>query len=231
MIDAEFEFRGLALTTTTEDMFRSFLSTTTSTTWRTRLKTSQIPHSIRKQRKRILPSFCAGFQASSLSTASQLNPSVDREEDEDFGEYDIILPPDEPVWGVDHIIPRVVPSGIVRPPYAALNRPGPLDSSHDERARSGDGRIDIRGEAVGKLRRAGALAKEVLRNVEGLVKVILTGFIFRNHVSTFNLYSSQVSLQMRLTNISTNSSYRRGRILPHYITQTFPGPAVQALII
>lgn len=97
--------------------------------------------------------------------------SVDREEDEDFGEYDIILPPDEPVWGVDHILPRVVPSGIIRPPYAALNRSGCLDSSHDERARNGDGRIDVRSEAVAKLRRAGALAKEVLRDVEGLVKV------------------------------------------------------------
>ncbi|KLO14520.1 methionyl aminopeptidase [Schizopora paradoxa] len=117
--------------------------------------------------------------------ARQLKPSVDREEDEDFGEYDIILPPDEPVWGVDHILPRSVPSGIIRPLYAALNRPGPLDSSHDERARSGDGRIDIRSEVVSKLRRAGALAKEVLRDAEGLVKPGVTTNAIDKHIHEF----------------------------------------------
>ena len=50
----------------------------------------------------------------------------------DFGDYDIILPPEPYVWGVSHIHPRPVPDGIARPTYALRGDHKPECAALDE---------------------------------------------------------------------------------------------------
>lgn len=40
---------------------------------------------------------------------------------EDFGDYEILLPPEPPIFGVSHISPRSVPRHIPKPPYARVD--------------------------------------------------------------------------------------------------------------
>lgn len=114
---------------------------------------------------------------------------------DDFGEYEIILPPDPPVWGVSHLTPRTVPADILRPPYA---RPGsgttPISSSaavsedpyHGD-PYEGDGRIELGGESEKKLRLSASLARRVLEVAEKLVKVMTLPF-YASQVDTKRLF-------------------------------------------
>ena len=64
------------------------------------------------------------FSSSSTHSRTENTGSVREYEDmavedlEDFGDYEIILPPDPPIFGTLHITPRSVPKHILRPPYA-----------------------------------------------------------------------------------------------------------------
>lgn len=88
------------------------------------------------------------------------------EERENFGTYNVILPPEPFVFGVDHIQPRVVPDHIVRPPYARDNSAAIVDIPIQD-----SGKIKLGGEAELKIRKAALLAKEVREFVSTLVKV------------------------------------------------------------
>lgn len=92
--------------------------------------------------------------------------------DDDFGDYSIILPEEPFVFGVSHIRPRTVPSGIVRPPYAI---PGRVKKENDPKhgdPYEGDGIIQLGGEDERRLRNAAKLAKKVRDYAGTLVKVI-----------------------------------------------------------
>lgn len=92
--------------------------------------------------------------------------------DWDFGHYDIILPPDPPIWGVSHINPRTVPKHIIKPPYASIDW-----SAHDQdnwiEPHEGDGLIPLDSAEETHLRESAVLAKEVLSYAESLVEVRL----------------------------------------------------------
>ncbi|KAH8118848.1 methionyl aminopeptidase [Phellopilus nigrolimitatus] len=93
------------------------------------------------------------------------------EEIDDSGNYEIILPPDPPTWGVSHLTPRDVPNDIPRPPYAI---PGQVLSDSDRYFNDpyhGDGRIELGSENEICLRAACALAKCVLLKAGELVQV------------------------------------------------------------
>ncbi|KAF9235584.1 methionine aminopeptidase [Melanogaster broomeanus] len=106
----------------------------------------------------VRPEWCSGLSPRFLSTRT-----VD--EEESFGTYSVILPEEPFVWGVSHIAPRSVPSGIPRPPYAR-----PPD---DEKPKpyEGDGRIQLRSEKEIKLRASAKLAREVREFAGTLVRV------------------------------------------------------------
>lgn len=114
---------------------------------------------------------------------------------EDYGDYEIILPPEPIRWGVKHISPRAVPESIPRPPYASAvssNRVANEDLDNTDPYHGdpyeGDGRILLGSESEERLRRAGALAKEVLREAGQLVKVKISHFspfLTFTHVSSF----------------------------------------------
>ncbi|KAI5121187.1 hypothetical protein M0805_005988 [Coniferiporia weirii] len=95
---------------------------------------------------------------------------------DDYGNYEIILPAEPPVWGVSHIAVRDVPEHIERPPYALSGR-APSDPDSDRYHGDpyhGDGRIELGSESERRLRRAGALAKRVLKKAGELAKVGVT---------------------------------------------------------
>ncbi len=100
MIDADFEFKGFVLTAIFDDMLRTLLSTTTTTTtaYLKQLRTSQA-HFLSLRGTKCIPPSHHTFQASLYSQVHRHKTSVDHEEVEDFGEYDVLLPPDEPVVG------------------------------------------------------------------------------------------------------------------------------------
>jgi len=87
--------------------------------------------------------------------------------DEFFGIYSVILPPEPFVFGVSHITQRPVPSHILRPPYATPSsaRSGGAIST------SGDGRIRLGSSEERRLRSAARLARNVLEYAGTLVKV------------------------------------------------------------
>lgn len=95
----------------------------------------------------------------------------DIEESDDPGVYEVILPPDPPVWGVSHIVPRIVPKHIKRPPYMLVGRASALLGPTHGDPYQGDGRIDLGSDAERCLRSAGKLAGRVLKKAEELVKV------------------------------------------------------------
>ncbi|KAL5527906.1 hypothetical protein ACEPAG_6707 [Sanghuangporus baumii] len=90
---------------------------------------------------------------------------------DDPGNYEIILPPEPPVWGVKHIPVRGVPDHISRPAYAI---PGKIvedsDPYHGE-PYAGDGRIKLSSEEERKLRRANSLAKRTLDKASELIRI------------------------------------------------------------
>jgi len=89
-----------------------------------------------------------------------------RDDDFDFGDYNIILPPEPFIFGVSHIVPRSVPPNIVRPHYAL-----PGCSNDTETNKDNGGKIVLGGEAEFRLREAAKLAKKVREYAEKLVKV------------------------------------------------------------
>lgn len=90
-----------------------------------------------------------------------------------FGDYDIILPPEPYVFGVSHIVPRTVPNQIVRPQYA--QRQG-CKVSNSVALCKGDGRIGLASEDESCLRKAARLARRARDYASTLTKV-LTGIL------------------------------------------------------
>ena len=90
-----------------------------------------------------------------------------------FGDYHIILPPEPFVWGVSHIVPRVVPPNIVKPPYALKSRETSRNIHHNHRdlAHGDSETIPLGGDEERRLRNAAILAKKVLQYAGTLVKV------------------------------------------------------------
>ncbi|KAH0840302.1 peptidase M24, structural domain-containing protein [Lanmaoa asiatica] len=88
------------------------------------------------------------------------------DEEASFGNYSVILPEEPFVWGVSHITPRTVPSGIGRPPYAQTgadakptshsSRSGPSQEPYED-----DSRILLGSEEETKLRAASMLARKI----------------------------------------------------------------------
>lgn len=83
------------------------------------------------------------------------------------GDYSVILPKEPFVWGVSHIIPRLVPPQIKRPAYAQIDADGTRGSD----SYTGDGRITLGSPEEALLRNSASLAKDVLNFAGQLVKV------------------------------------------------------------
>ncbi|GBE80240.1 Methionine aminopeptidase 1 [Sparassis crispa] len=94
----------------------------------------------------------------------------------DFGSYDVILPPEPFVWGVAHIKPRCVPEDIRRPRYAlSFDSASTLGFGED----TSTGPQHVRDKLIAlqdeeTVRRVGRLAKEVLLYAGSLVQVGVT---------------------------------------------------------
>lgn len=92
---------------------------------------------------------------------------------EDDGEYEIIVPID-PHAKPEHPSPRLVPSHILRPPYAT---PASIqlykDTGHFMETYTGDGRIVLGSNEEKKLRQAATFARRVL-NMAGSLAVVST---------------------------------------------------------
>jgi hypothetical protein len=90
---------------------------------------------------------------------------------EDFGYYDVILPPEPYVWGVSHIIPRTVPPSILKPHYAL----GLDAKSGKTRGHSGaETLLPLGGDEERRIRCAASLAKKVLEYAGTLVRVCMS---------------------------------------------------------
>lgn len=85
-----------------------------------------------------------------------------------FGVYDLILPPEPFIHGVNHIAMPCVPLHIPRPPYVGKTTGDPASV---EGPYMGDGRIELAGEDERKLRNTANLAKLVLSRAKDWVKV------------------------------------------------------------
>lgn len=106
-----------------------------------------------------------------LCSRRQLSTHVEAEDIDDPGLYEVILPPDPPVWGVSNIIRRTVPEHIERPPYARLGRTADISDPDYGNPHQGDGRIELGKESERRLRSAAAFAKRVLSKAEAMVEV------------------------------------------------------------
>ena len=89
---------------------------------------------------------------------------ISKLDDESFGIYSVILPPEPFVFGVSQITQRPVPSHILRPPYVTTSGGGATSTS-------GDGRIQLGSSGERRLRSAARLARNVLEYAGTLVKV------------------------------------------------------------
>ncbi|EJD01707.1 methionyl aminopeptidase [Fomitiporia mediterranea MF3/22] len=106
--------------------------------------------------------------------SSALRKSVQRrpeEEIDDHGDYEIILPPDPPVWGVRHIPIRHVSPHILRPSYAQEGKIVDESDRYHGDPYDGDGRIELGSKDEEQLRRASLLAKRTLVKASELVNV------------------------------------------------------------
>jgi methionyl aminopeptidase len=116
---------------------------------------------------------------------------------QDFGDYEIILPPEPPLFGTSHFTPRSAPKHILKPPYARSDetrKPWPdsrtridgstlSDVGSARRVREneddpfytdpyeGDGKIMLGSADETSLREAGSLARTVLAHARELVEV------------------------------------------------------------
>ncbi|KAN0132533.1 Peptidase M24, structural domain containing protein [Lactarius tabidus] len=103
--------------------------------------------------------------ARSLRSRYTTVTTTSESDDEFFGIYSVILPPEPFVFGVSHIAQRPVPPHILRPPYATPS------SSAQPTSNSGDGRIQLGSSGERRLRSAARLARNVLEYAGTLVKV------------------------------------------------------------
>ena len=89
-------------------------------------------------------------------------------------DYNIILPAEPFVFGVDYIQPRVVPDHIARPPYACgTNKLDPtVEFENPLQDSDGSGKIKLGGQAELKIRQAALLAKKVREFASSQVKVM-----------------------------------------------------------
>jgi len=116
-----------------------------------------------------------------FSACRQLH--TETEDEDPFGAYDLILPPEPLIEGVAHIPIRPVPLHITRPPYVGKQEDDPIEV---EGPYIGDGRIQLGGEDERKLRKAGMLAKRVLHETKNWSKVHL--FLLLCHEPTLNFW-------------------------------------------
>ena len=113
-----------------------------------------------------LPSRLARSLSSRYTTVTTSNGAdLSEPDDEFFGIYSVILPPEPYVFGVSHIAQRPVPPHILRPPYVTPS------SSAQPTSNSGDGRIQLGSSGERRLRSAARLARNVLEYAGTLVKV------------------------------------------------------------
>lgn len=101
-------------------------------------------------------------------TTSSDGADVSESDDEFFGIYSVILPPEPFVFGVTHIAQRPVPSHVPRPPYVT---PSSRPHGRGATSTSGDGRIQLGSSGERRLRSAARLARNVLEYAGTLVKV------------------------------------------------------------
>ncbi|KAF8138988.1 methionyl aminopeptidase, partial [Boletus edulis] len=92
-----------------------------------------------------------------------------------FGCYSVILPEEPFVWGVSHIVPRTVPSGIRQPSYArtlAKDKPTlhAIRSGQSRGPYEDDSRIRLGSEEETKLRASSKLARKVREYAGTLVR-------------------------------------------------------------
>jgi hypothetical protein len=117
---------------------------------------------------RRLPNNHSSKPVRSLSSRFTSNGAdISEPDDESFGIYSVILPPEPFVFGVSQITQRPVPSHILRPPYvttSGAHRGGATSTS-------GDGRIQLGSSGERRLRSAARLARNVLEYAGTLVKV------------------------------------------------------------
>ncbi len=115
-------------------------------------------------------------------TSSSDAADISEPDDEFFGIYSVILPPEPFVFGVSHITQRPVPPHVPRPPYVT-----PSSRAHGGGATStsGDGRIQLGSSGERRLRSAARLARNVLEYAGTLVKV-KTGW-HRNSITALTL--------------------------------------------
>jgi methionyl aminopeptidase len=107
-----------------------------------------------------------------------------------FGDYDIILPPEPYFFGVSHIVPRTVPNQITRPQYA--KRQGcRVSNSITPGLCKGDGPIGLASEDESCLRKAARLAKRV-RNYASTLTKVLTEFRMNAPKAEVWMYDVQV---------------------------------------
>ena len=112
----------------------------------------------------------------------------------DHGTYSVVLPTEPFQFGTSHIPVLPVPPFIVRPPYVVerqlrdVDGSKFIDQSHADDAGDpweGDGRIELKSEEEGRLRKAARLAKSVREFAGGLVKVCVS---ISSRVSLLNLF-------------------------------------------
>ena len=117
---------------------------------------------------------CPSLRRSVMTIFGQNNkqePEID-----DPGDYEIIIPPDPPIWGVKDITTRDVPNHISIPVYAIPGRIIEESNPYHGDPYMGDGRIELNSEDEKKLRRANNLAKRTLAKASELIRV--SGFSF-----------------------------------------------------
>lgn len=108
------------------------------------------------------------------TTLSDMFEKDEPSHNDEFGEYDVILPKEPFVWGVSHIQPRPVPDHIQRPKYALPNGSDPDSEEMKYRPLKGFRTIK-QGEDEIHLRNTARLASEILQYAGSLVNVSSVG--------------------------------------------------------
>jgi methionyl aminopeptidase len=90
-------------------------------------------------------------------------------------EYEVILPPEPYVFGVEHIQRRIVPQHIKRPPYVRVGSHPEHDSAKlgmdDSEKYEGNGRVQLGSMDEEGVRHAGKLAAQVRNLAEQIIRV------------------------------------------------------------
>ena len=137
-----------------------------SRTFRTTILNTYCRHSIDCRPPIILsPRLARSLRSRNTAVTTNKGADISKPDDEFFGIYSVILPPEPFVFGVSHISQRPVPPHILRPPYVTPS------SSAQPTSNSGDGRIQLGSPEERRLRSAARLARNVLEYAGTLVKV------------------------------------------------------------